>query len=345
MTHRIGFVGAGGIAEWQHFDVLEPREDVDVVGICDVDEAAATDAADRFDATAYTDHEQLYDGEDLDAVFVCVPPFAHGPAEIDAAERGIDLFVEKPLALSMDTAEAIQDAIDDAGVLAGVGYDWRYSGGVQRARELLAGRTIATIEGRWWDGVPGNEGHWWRELETSGGQLVEQSTHVTDTIRYLAGDVEQVRGAGSHRLVDAVDFHDSTSVTMEHETGAISHVTTTCAADYDARVEVVAEDAVLEITEEELSGTVDGEAIEESFDANPYAVEVDAFLAALTAGDADPIRSTYADAMRTFALTLAARESLDAEGPVEPAAVEGGAVESVETGVEDVDVPSPGDLP
>lgn len=332
MTVTIGFVGAGGIAEWQHFDIVEARDDVEVAGICDVNQAAASEAAERFDATAYTDHEKLYDGEDLDAVFVCIPPFAHGPAEIAAAERGIDLFVEKPLALSVERAREIREAIEDAGVLAGVGYDWRYSRGVERAQELLADRTIATIEGRWWGGVPGEDGHWWREFEKSGGQIVEQATHVYDTVRLLAGDVEAVSGAGSHRIVDAVDFADSTSVTMEHESGTISHVSTTCAAeDHDAHLEVVADGATLRITEEEISGTVDGEDVEDSFDVNPYAVEVDAFVEAIAADDAGPIRSTYDDAFDTFALTMAANEALDADGRVEPATADGGADGSLES--------------
>lgn len=318
MTVDLAFVGAGGIAQWQHFDNLERIDDTRIVGICDVDAETAESAAERFDAPAFSDHHDLYAETDPDAVFVCLPPFAHDDQETAAAEHGYDLFVEKPLALSAEKAREIETAIEDNDVLAQVGYDWRYSAGVERAREILAGRDIGYVDGYWWGGVAGGEDHWWRHAEKSGGQVVEQATHVYDTVRHLVGDVERVSAAGSHRLADEVDFSDATSATMTHENGAISHVSTTCAAEDDEHgLEVVADGATLEVTEQSVSGVVDGEEIDEAFDRNPYAAEVESFVDAVASGDGAGLRSPYADALRTFELTLAVTESIEDGEPVE----------------------------
>ncbi|WP_123535480.1 Gfo/Idh/MocA family protein [Halosimplex salinum] len=317
MTVELAFVGAGGIAQWQHFDTVEAMDDAEVVGICDVDEATAESAAERFDAPAFADHHDLYDETDPDAVFVCLPPFAHEDQEIAAAERGYDLFVEKPLALSAEKAREIDAAVEANDVLAQVGYDWRYSAGVERAREILGDRAIGYVDGYWWGGVAGGEDHWWRHAEYSGGQVVEQATHVYDTLRYLVGEVERVSAAGSHRIEDAVDFSDATSATMTHENGAISHVSTTCAAeDGKTGLEVVADGATLEVGERRVSGVVDGEEVEESFDRNPYRAEVETFVDAVATGDPAGLRSPYGDALETFELTLAVNESIDTGEPI-----------------------------
>ncbi|MEF8851686.1 MAG: Gfo/Idh/MocA family oxidoreductase [Haloarculaceae archaeon] len=319
MSIDIGFVGAGGIAQWKHFDTLEASDRASVVGVCDVDEETAREAGERFDASWFTDHHALYETVDLDAVFVCLPPFAHGDQETAAAERGVDLFVEKPLALSNRKAREVREAVEESGVVAQVGYNWRYSPGLDRAHELLDGRDVGYVEGYWWGGVPGGEGHWWRHADRSGGQTVEQATHIFDAVRSLAGEVERVTAAGSHRLVDAVDFPDATSATMTHENGAVSHVSTTCATD-DGKtgLEVVADGATLTVAQDAVAGTVDGESVDETFESDPYRGEVEAFLDAVETGDDASVRSTYADATRSLALTLAVNESVESGTPVRP---------------------------
>ena len=319
MSVRLAFIGAGGIADWQHFDNLEEMDDAEVVAICDIDEETSRAAADRFDAESFTDHHDLYEHAAFDAVFVCLPPFAHTDQEIMAAERGIDLFVEKPLALSNEKAREIQEAIETNDVIAQAGYNWRYSAGLERASEILEGRTIGYIDGYWWCGAAGGPDHWWREMETCGGQPVEQSTHIFDAVRFLAGDVESVSAAGVNRLEEGVDFSDATSATMEHEDGLLSHVSSSCASEENRfGIEIVADGATLSVGQHRISGVVDGEEIDEEFDQDPYLKEVEAFLDAVETRDAASIRSPYADAAKSLALSLAVNESIERGEPVVP---------------------------
>ena len=317
MSTRIAFIGAGGVANWQHFDNLAELDDAEVVAVCDVDEEAARTAADRFGADVFTDHRHLYDEAAFDAVFVCLPPFAHEDQEIMAAERGIDLFVEKPLALTAEKAREIRDAVERHDVIAQVGYNWRYSPGVERAHELLADRTIGYVDGRWWGGVAGGEDHWWRHKDRSGGQTVEQATHTFDAIRSLAGDVDRVFAAGANRISDLVDFSDVTSATMEHGSGTVSHVSTSCVAEeHQGGLDVIADGATLEVHQDRVDGVVDGEEISEEFDENPYAVEVEAFLEAVETGDRSLVRAPYADAVKSLELTLAVNDSIERGEPI-----------------------------
>ena len=97
MATKVGFVGAGGRAQ-NHMRVLNGMEDVEIVAICDVNETTAQDVASEYGSKAYTDHHDMLDNEDLTAMYVVVPTFAHFDAEILAAQKGIHLMLEKPVA-------------------------------------------------------------------------------------------------------------------------------------------------------------------------------------------------------------------------------------------------------
>ena len=85
MSIKVGFVGAGNKANG-HMKGLNKIEDVDITAICDVSEETANRVAEEQKATAYTDYKDMIDKEDLDAMYVVVPTFAHFDAEIGLFE-------------------------------------------------------------------------------------------------------------------------------------------------------------------------------------------------------------------------------------------------------------------
>jgi predicted dehydrogenase len=321
MTVRIAFVGAGGIASWQHFpNIEETSAQIDVVGICDLDEETAAEAGKRFDAATYADHETMYDDAEPDAAFVCVPPFAHGEPELAAAERGIDLLVEKPLGLARDTVREIDAAIAEHGVVSQVGYMNRYAPGVERAIELVGDRTVSLVDGRWFGQVAGTP--WWGVEERSGGQIVEQATHIFDLVRRFGGDIETVAAYGGREVkAEAIDFADTTTTSMELDSGAVGHVSATSALDSyeqgETGVTIVGDGLRLECDlDGGLVGRVGDREVELADDTNPFRRELEEFVAAVEAGDPSRPRSPYADARRTFEVTLAVNESLESGAPV-----------------------------
>ncbi|GAA0240090.1 Gfo/Idh/MocA family protein [Haladaptatus pallidirubidus] len=331
MTLSVGFIGAGGIAS-VHLETLdsvidsglknhnEDTIDVELTAVADINESRARKAASH-DAAIYTDGLELLKSESIDAVVVTVPPFAHGDYERTAAKYGIDLFVEKPVDLSIDTARETARQIEESNILAQVGYVCRYGRITERALELLDGRQIGHIDSTYWAPIP--ETSWWREQARSGGQIVEQSTHVYDLHRYLAGEVTDVIGIGTDQLlVDEIDFQDATSVTLNHESGAVSHISSTCSSPtFRFEVRIAAEDAYLELdyADHSLSGTVDGQAVQFETDDDWYSREFKAFMHAVTERNRTrsatskgvDVRSDFEDAVKTLDLTLTARDAAE----------------------------------
>ena len=115
---RVAFIGAGGNASGHMKRVKELVEDTEIVAICDVDAERAKKATEEFGGTPYRDHHEMLDKEAMDALYISVPPFAHDDAEIIAAGKGIHLFVEKPVALSVEKGIEINEAIEKAGVIS-----------------------------------------------------------------------------------------------------------------------------------------------------------------------------------------------------------------------------------
>ncbi|MGH3914149.1 MAG: Gfo/Idh/MocA family protein, partial [Pseudonocardiaceae bacterium] len=135
---RIGFVGAGGVAA-RHVRTLATLPQADVIAVTDVDPARAQGFATEHGLRVVPDVAALL-GIGLDAVYVCVPPFAHGALEEAILGAGVALFVEKPLGLGPVVPERVARAVARAGVVTAVGHHWRYSSAVQHARALLADR-------------------------------------------------------------------------------------------------------------------------------------------------------------------------------------------------------------
>jgi len=309
----VGFIGVGGIAQ-PHLENLDEIDDVSVTAVCDIDEDAAREAADPRDAAVYIDHERMYreSGDELDAVYVCLPPFAHTTQETMAAERGIHLLVEKPIALSMEKAREIEAAVDEHGVMAHVSYESRYDPIAERVGELTEGRRLALIDALVRSPVPSTA--WWRVREKSGGQVVEMSTHHFDLIRCFAGEVERVAAYGNHGIRDEVDFEDATAAVMYHENGTVSHVSSTSVApDWSSKGvhSIVGEDLRLDWEGGHLSGVVDGEEIDEETDADNHRREDRSFVEAIREDDPSYLKCPYADAVRSLELTLAVQEAID----------------------------------
>ena len=139
-------------------------------------------------ATAYTDWEAMFEAEPLDGVFVCTPPAVHlGPARA-AFERGVPVYLEKPLARSLDDGEAIVAAWRESGVLCSVGYQWRSVDLLDRLRAELGGASPGLLVSRSLGPTErGRAGQWFGDARQSGGILFELGSHDIDLQRAHRG--------------------------------------------------------------------------------------------------------------------------------------------------------------
>jgi predicted dehydrogenase len=186
---RIGMVGAGAVAA-RHARTLLAMDGVEVAGVADPALERARELADEVGAAAYPNHMELLEAGRLDALYICVPPFAHGPPELAAIDAGLPFFVEKPVAIDEPTATSIATRLAGRPLVTCTGYHWRWLDIFDRAAELLADRPARLVQCSWLDKVPPPT--WWLRRDGSGGQTIEQTTHVLDVARGLAGEVTEV---------------------------------------------------------------------------------------------------------------------------------------------------------
>lgn len=319
MTVKVGFIGAGNISR-AHRRHLKVMDDVSVVAVCDVERAKAAEAAAEWDAKVFTDYRSMLNDVELDAVYICIPPFAHETQEIMAAEKGIALFVEKPISLGMDTAREADAAIREHGVISCVGFQGRYLDIIDRTRDLLADRPVGLAIGYWMGGLPGTP--WWRRKQMSGGQAVEQTVHVTDMARYLFGEVKTVFAGGRTGLmtdVEDYDIEDASAATLIFENGTLATLFSACflSCGHRGGLDIFTKDMVIQYNERKSITVVQGDRSEHIEVGNPYWQEMDdAFIEAVRTGDGSKLRCPYSDAVRTQEVVVAVNRSLETGEPV-----------------------------
>ena len=279
---KLGFIGTGGMA-----------------------------GAEEFGGNAYTDYRVMYDKEDLDAVYICTPPFAHGEQERIACEQGIAMFIEKPIHSELEPAIIINEDVERSGVITSVGYHWRYGGNAQNAKEMLdAQPQILGALGYWMGGMPGTP--WWRVRAESGGQHVEQTTHLFDLARFLVGSdgktVHGVAASGSMEHIENYDIDDISMVNIAFKNGAVANIVSCCAMEGFNRVN-------LEVFTRGLVVTVGGSnEVNKGGETEPLSNDGGqdrdrVFIDAVKSGDSSKILSPYSDALETLRIMLAASTS------------------------------------
>ncbi|HEY3079589.1 MAG TPA: Gfo/Idh/MocA family oxidoreductase [Chloroflexota bacterium] len=320
MVVRVGFIGVGGVAQ-VHLRALEAIDGARIVAACDANPEAAQSTARRYDGCrAFDDHRAMLDEAELDAVYVCLPPGAHTGQEIDVAEHGLPLFVEKPVGLDLALVRRTRDVLERQGILSSVGYNWRYLDVTDAARAEMSGRSAALAVGYWVSGLPGSA--WWRAREQSGGQVVEQTTHIFDLCRYLVGEVRRVFAGGSRGQfaeIPGYNIDDASAATLVFHGGAVGMVASSDLAPrgyQNIGLHLFSRELVLEIGSTRLRVVRAGRLEEVQSATSAYQLEDRVFVQAVARGDRSAIRCDYADATRTLELTLAVDRSIQTGEPV-----------------------------
>jgi len=320
---KLAFIGSGGITKNHLKQGLKDFPDVEFVGWCDVKEEAA--AARREEAGAkgkvYTSAAKMLDEAKPDAVFIMLPPFAHGPSEELVLERRLPFFIEKPVAIDMKTAQRVADAVQRYNLITSVGYMTRYRQSVQRVRELLQDQTPVLLYGGWLGAGPKTYdriGSWWVQKDKSGGQFSEQTTHTTDLARYLFGDVKSVYATAVHGRKERPDFftiEDASMVQLQFANGAAGNLFSSCctAAGGGVSLTVLSTEMRAAFTGWDNSVSItlaSGEKIDIAGEPNIFAVEDRAFIDSVKAGQNKGILATYDDGLKAAAIACAADESM-----------------------------------
>jgi predicted dehydrogenase len=313
---RIGIVGVGGMGQG-HVRGLEAIPEAQLVAVCDWDKALAEKVAEPRGATVYTDGTTMIAEAELDALYICVPPHTHEDLEVRAAEKGLPMFVEKPVNLYMDQALKAWEAIRAARVMTQVGYQLRYFPLYRQLKAFLADKQVGTAQVARWGGAPGKD--WWRRYDQSGGQLVEMATHQVDLLRWVLGEVEAVSARYSFdRLFQGeagLTVPDSQAVLLYFASGASATLSISCAVGKAGLggMDFVLRDARVSVPSDGVKVEPEG-----TYPVPPLPSETmtadEAFVRAVATGDRSLLLSPYEDGLKTAAVTLAANRSAEEGG-------------------------------
>lgn len=199
---RIGILGCGGIAN--HHVRGYQAAGASVAVACDIHEPAAQKLAQGTGARVARSVEELLEDKP-DAVSVCTPPGAHRAACVPLLERGVPVLCEKPLAGSLEDAEAIAAAAEKSGTPLMVGFCHRFHGPIIELKRLIDAGTLGepVLFRNIFGGFLRLEGnHRLDPALSGGGVLIDNGTHSVDLFRHLVGEVEQVQAVAAHAVQD-----------------------------------------------------------------------------------------------------------------------------------------------
>lgn len=323
--HEIAVVGSGFIAT-QHGDAYAQIDDAEIVAVASLDENRDEYAEEYApDAATYADLETMLDEVDPDVVDACTPTHVHREVVETAADRGYDVFCEKPIAPTLEDAHAIADVVEENDVTCMVGHAVRFSPAYARMKELVdsgevgdpgvvRSSRISPFPDWGWE-------NWFGDLEKSGGVFLDLVIHDFDFLRWVLGEVEEVF-ARSNRWRDGDDLMDHSVAVLTFADGTVAHVEGSWAQpetrEFGYSLEVAGDDGLVEFDGDAIRPfelfTADEAVTQNPMDKGPMQAELEHFLECREEGR-DPLVSVE-EAIESARVSLAALESADRGEPV-----------------------------
>jgi myo-inositol 2-dehydrogenase/D-chiro-inositol 1-dehydrogenase len=264
---KVGIIGLGNMGQL-HGTLLEKRQGITVTGVTDIDAKRREQAAEKFNCTAYLSVDSLLDSG-IDMVFITVPNTRHGSLAAQALRKGIHVFVEKPLATSLEDAAAVKEAVKRSGKRIFVGYNRRFAPVYVKARELInqASFSPANINIIQNDGDMQNP-PWLTDIKMTGGFMYDTTVHFLDMVQYLLGEITELRALGKAFFYSIVDGF---VVQFKLKSGAIGVITSCGHASWISpfeRVQIVGDHK--SVITEELDKLVYSPALGAVIDGQDY---------------------------------------------------------------------------
>jgi UDP-N-acetylglucosamine 3-dehydrogenase len=196
---RVGITGSGGIAG-AHAGVYKANEQTELVACCDIDLARAQAFAQQWGLKAYGSQDEMLRAGSLDIVSLCTQPRSHMPLGIAALEADVNLFCEKPLALTSDEGRAMAAAARVAGRKLMVAVCHRFHEPIIQAKAMLTAGKLGEYRGYYNAFVGKVKTH-----KDRGGVLLDNGSHAVDFYRFLAGEPKRVCAVVNPQSDDITD--------------------------------------------------------------------------------------------------------------------------------------------
>jgi len=194
---RLGLVGCGNVAVNRHLPVLQSLKDAQVVALADTNKDHLNRAADRFHVKKrYGDFRALLGDPEVEALAICTPPQTHVDIALAGLEAEKHLFIEKPLALSLDDCDRLVERAAQSPCKVMVGFKLRWHRLVRQARDILRRGDLGDLRAIRYVATGQHKEHepeWLKRREQGGGMLIEFAVHTFDLWRFLLqSEIEEV---------------------------------------------------------------------------------------------------------------------------------------------------------
>jgi predicted dehydrogenase len=219
---RVGIIGAGQAGE-RHAVGFSTTEGAKLIGIADVMETRAAELASRFGAKAFTDWKKMLEAG-LDILVVSSPHNMHVEPALAAAERGVHVLMEKPLATTLEDGEKILEACKSAGVKLTISFVHRFREELRLARRWLDEGQLGhpQILRETMNGQRGNHLPKWvtQKAVAGGGVLMYSAIHGLDRLRWLAGSEVVSVTAQTRQYSNDTEVEDGVVALLNFANGA-----------------------------------------------------------------------------------------------------------------------------
>ena len=213
------------------------------------DETRRAEFGEKFGAVPAATLEEAIGHPDVEGVVLATPNDVHEEQAVACAARGRHVFVEKPIADSVEAGERMRRACADGGVTLMVGHAFRRLGAARRVKELLdAGALGRVVLAEANMSLPGSfKPEAWRahRSRNPGGPIMQLGIHHVDTLSCWLGPVERSAGRFAHVHTDA-DIDDVGIVTLEFESGALGSLTGSYVSPKSMWLRLLGTEAVLD---------------------------------------------------------------------------------------------------
>ena len=253
---NFALVGCGRISK-RHSELLGENQiaGAQLVAVCDKIVSKAQVIADKYSIPVYSCLHDMMKTEKIDVVVVLTESGLHAQHTIELAPYGAHVVVEKPMALTLDDADAMIEACDKHGVKLFVVKQNRFNVPIVQLRKALdQGRfgklIMGTIRVRWCRPQAYYDQDSWRGTWAyDGGVLTNQASHHVDLLEWMMGDVESVFAKSKNALAD-IEAEDTAVVILKFRNGALGVIEATTAIrpkDLEGSISILGETGSVEV--------------------------------------------------------------------------------------------------
>ncbi|MDP9579778.1 UNVERIFIED_ORG: putative dehydrogenase [Bacillus sp. 1751] len=221
---KVALLGIGDISKI-HIAAIKANPNVELVAVCDIDETLKSTVP---GVNFYTDYHLLLEKEILDCIHICLPHHLHYPAAEACFRKGVNVFLEKPLALNTEEGMALvklEEKYKDVKVC--VCFQNRFNESFEILQEIVKSRQYGNIIGlkglvTWYRPKSYYDLKPWRgQMNYSGGGvMINQALHTLDLMQQLGGEIESIRGSVDNLLDYGIEVEDTATANIKFKNGA-----------------------------------------------------------------------------------------------------------------------------